>query len=607
MSQVSWLGQTLGGRYRIEERLGQGGMSAVYKATDPNLRRVVAIKMIHSHLSSNPDFVRRFEEEAAAVAQLRHPNIIQVYDFNHDDETYYMVLEFVPGETLQDRLRRLNDQKRRMPVNEAANYIAQVGDAIQYAHERGMIHRDIKPANIMLDIYGKAILMDFGIAKIVGGQLHTATGAVVGTAMYMSPEQIVGERVDERSDLYSLGVTLFETLSGRPPFEADSAMTLMMMHMNDPAPSIRDLQPEVPNDLALVVEKSLEKKKEARFQTASQMASVLKAIRSRIENPQSTAADGEAFRVDRTVVEEPPDATIIDTPDRAAPIVQTVGNRTISSPQSTQGQRSRGQNTSENRQQPGPGSQIYPPLAGGGQGSPPGGRDAAGMRTTPPPPLSQQGVRQPRRSISLPWIIGGGIGLLGLGTLVLIGIFLIGRNVLFGGSLQATRTPTLNVSSNITATAAAAALLAGIEPSPTELAPPVIQPSATPAPTNTTSLPTQTPLPVFTDTPTIPTDRPYVLIKNITIQNGRYVVEYETYGYTEKLPGMHVHFFFDTVSPENAGMPGSGPWILYGGPRPFTKYAVSDRPAYANKMCALVANPNHSVQKESGNCIDLPG
>ncbi len=158
-----------------------------------------------------------------------------------------------------------------MTAVEAANYIGQVSEAVQYAHERGMVHRDIKPANIMLDVYGKAILMDFGIAKILGGQLHTATGAVVGTAMYMSPEQIVGEKVDERSDIYSLGVTLFEALSGRPPFEADSAMTLMMMHMNDPyrtagAPA-RSAGGACPGG-----GKGPAKKRDLRFQTANEMA-----------------------------------------------------------------------------------------------------------------------------------------------------------------------------------------------------------------------------------------------------------------------------------------------------------------------------------------------
>ena len=225
MSASEWVGKTLGGRYRIEQKLGQGGMSAVYKAMDPNLRRVVAIKIIHSHLSNNPEFVRRFEEEAAAVAQLRHPGIIQVFDFNHEGDIYYMVMEYVPGETLQERLRRLNSHGMRLSYPETARLVANVTEAVEYAHRRNMIHRDIKPANIMLDVNGQSILMDFGIAKILGGEQHTATGAVIGTALYMSPEQIRGDHVDHRSDIYSIGVTLFEMLRGRPPFEADSTMT----------------------------------------------------------------------------------------------------------------------------------------------------------------------------------------------------------------------------------------------------------------------------------------------------------------------------------------------------------------------------------------------
>ncbi|RPI20710.1 MAG: serine/threonine protein kinase, partial [Chloroflexota bacterium] len=215
MPTSEWTGKKLGNRYLIDDMVGQGGMSAVYRATDPNLKRVVAIKMIHSHLSNDPDFVQRFEEEAAAVAQLRHHGIIQVYDFNQDDGVYYMVLEFVPGETVQEHLRRLNADGRRLSVARAIEYMAEVCEAVDYAHRRGMIHRDIKPANIMLNLVGQAILMDFGISKMVGSQRHTATGAVVGTAMYMSPEQIKGEHPDRRTDVYSLGVTLFEMVSGR--------------------------------------------------------------------------------------------------------------------------------------------------------------------------------------------------------------------------------------------------------------------------------------------------------------------------------------------------------------------------------------------------------
>src|SRR5690349_1787707 len=150
MTEPGWVGRVLGGRYRIDALLGQGGMSAVYKATDPNLHRAVAVKLIHSHLTGDPEFVRRFEVEASAVAQLHHPNIIQVYDFNRDGDTYYMVLEFVAGETLQQRLRRLANEPRRMPPAQAAAIAADVAEAMGYAHAAGLIHRDIKPANIML-------------------------------------------------------------------------------------------------------------------------------------------------------------------------------------------------------------------------------------------------------------------------------------------------------------------------------------------------------------------------------------------------------------------------------------------------------------------------
>ncbi|GAG14809.1 unnamed protein product, partial [marine sediment metagenome] len=145
-----------------------------------------------------------------------------------------------------------------------------------YAHERGLIHRDIKPANIMLSVHKQAILMDFGIAKIIGGQQHTATGATVGTAQYMSPEQIMGTNLDQRSDVYSLGVSLFEIVSGHPPFEADSAMTLMMMHVNDPIPDLLKINPNVPSGLVAVINKALSKSKGNRYQTAGEMAAALK-------------------------------------------------------------------------------------------------------------------------------------------------------------------------------------------------------------------------------------------------------------------------------------------------------------------------------------------
>lgn len=279
MNSPSWVGRSIGGRYQIEALLGQGGMSAVYRATDPNLRRTVAVKLIHPHLSDDPEFVRRFELEAAAVAQLRHPNIIQVYDFNHDAEVYYMVLEYVAGETLQSRLRTLHAAGQRLGLGEAAQIMATVCDAVEYAHRRGMIHRDLKPANVMLEPQGQPILMDFGVAKIVGGQQHTATGAIVGTVAYMSPEQIRGSKVDERADLYSLGIMLYEMTAGRPPFEGDSAMTVMFKHVNEPPPDIQQYNAALPLEFKDIIFKALEKDPARRYQTAAEMARDLRALR----------------------------------------------------------------------------------------------------------------------------------------------------------------------------------------------------------------------------------------------------------------------------------------------------------------------------------------
>ena len=290
MLPQSWLGKTIGGRYQIEALLGQGGMSAVYRATDPNLRRLVAIKLIHTHLSSDPNFVGRFKEEAAAVARLRHPNIVQVHDFNIDGETYYMVMEYLVGETLQARLKRLNAAGRHMPLEEALRVCIQVCEAAGYAHNHELVHRDIKPANIMLNVHGQAILMDFGIVKIIGGDYHTATGATIGTAIYMSPEQIRSERIDDRADIYSLGVTLYEMISGRPPYLADSALTLMMMVLNDPLPDPRESREGLPESLLQAVQKALAKEPGERFQSMAEMALALRKVQADLAETQPTPA-----------------------------------------------------------------------------------------------------------------------------------------------------------------------------------------------------------------------------------------------------------------------------------------------------------------------------
>ncbi len=558
MSQQSWIGYEIGGRYVIEEQLGAGGMSTVFRATDPNLRRPVAIKLIHTHLSSNEEFVRRFEEEAAAVAQLNHPNIIKVYDFNNDNDLYYMVLEYVPGETLKDRLKRLNKSNRRMGVEEVVDVAASICDAVDYAHKRGMIHRDIKPANVMLSTQGRAVLMDFGVAKILGGQQHTATGAVIGTAAYMSPEQARGERPDERSDIYSLGVMLFEMVSGRPPFEADSAMTTMMMHVSDPVPDLDEIAPGTPVALKRICEKALEKNRENRFQTAAQMAAALRNALTQQEEaaPEMTFIEAEPAP-DSTFIEEAmaPESTYVE--QAAAPPPPT----------------------------PPPSSGVATatrPAAKTGQ------RTAAAQASSAPAAKSSGGFP---------------IALVGIGGLAALGIVVIA--VILGSSLlrgagggnadnnNGGEQPVAEV--DATQKPAAEVPVAALEgPTATEA-----PPSATPAPTNT-------PEPIYSPTPTEPTDY-YVRINGITLDGNTYVVDYETFNFTEQLPGMHVHFYFDTVPVEQAGVPGSGPWVLYGGPRPFRGLTTANRPADATQMCARVANPDHSLYSyDSGNCWYLP-
>jgi len=569
MTRPSWIGQTLGGRYRIDDLLGQGGMSAVYKAYDPNLKRMVALKMIHAHLAEDPKFVARFEEEAAAVAQLRHPNIVQVFDFNHDNDVYYMVQEFVPGETLQDKLRRLNQANRRMPLNEAIEVIINICDATHFAHQRGMIHRDIKPANIMINVQGQAILMDFGIVKIMGGDKHTATGAVVGTALYLAPEAIRGEASDARSDLYSLAVTLFEMVSGHPPYEADSAMTLMMMHLNDPLPDLHRLRPNVPDSLIAVIERALQKDRSLRYASMADFAADLRRVLPSLSDlaPGATEPDGPIAAPSRgspTYVEPKPAPVQAEADVPApAPSASVAAKPAVVVPAPTAAQVA--------EQAPAP----------------------TGAQPAELPPASVK-ADLPQAKPKLPkWGILGAAGVLGLVVIVVAVVSLL-RGV--GGAAANLAEPTATETVLPSATAEVVLLVPTETPTPsaTFTVTPTSPPSATP---------TITPSP----TPTIPVGVPYARINDIQVnERGAYVVDYETFEFTETLPGQHVHFFFNTVKPEQAGLPGSGPWMLYGGPRPFDDYLIWDRPGAAVQMCVLVANPDHSVRQESGNCFILP-
>jgi serine/threonine protein kinase len=554
MAQPTWIGRSLVGRYQIEALLGQGGMSAVYKATDPNLKRVVAIKLIHSHLSADQSFIQRFEEEAAAVASLRHPNIVQVYDYNSDEGTHFMVLEFVAGETLQDRLQHLNAQGRKLEIKEAIKYILNICDALGYAHQRGMIHRDIKPANIMLDVYGQAILMDFGIVKILGGTSHTATGAVLGTARYISPEVIRSEQADQRSDIYSLGVMIYEMLSGQPPFRADTTMSLMMSHLNDPVPDPRTMRADLPVELVNIMLKCLEKDRANRYQNVGELAADLKSV---LANPVNQTAAAPAL---------------------FAPVSQPVKIANPALP-------------AINKNAPGEQNRFNPAEKIVNQSTE---IDRSGMAMAASGSLpqynqyNQSAVIQPpvKKSNTLIWMLGlGGGFFFFIILLVIAGIFLMSRQ--FAGPVQPGATsPSVGQKST------------------------ALIPTSVPAVIATGSSATQpviissTSTPVLEATATYPPY--YVRINSIKRDGNKFSVQYETFGFVEKLPFMHIHFFFNNVPPDQAGMPGMGPWKLYGGPRPFTGYAINQKPDTATQICALVANANHTVIANSGNCMDLP-
>ncbi|MBI3361101.1 MAG: serine/threonine protein kinase, partial [Chloroflexi bacterium] len=314
MSATSWLGQTLADRYEIRERIGQGGVAEVYKAYDRRLNREVAVKMIHPHLAKEEGFVARFEREARAVAQLRHPSILQVQDFHAEGRTFYMVMEYLAGPSLAGRLNDLAARGERMPLEETIRIMTAIGAAVDYAHSRGIIHRDVKPSNIMFGERGDPILTDFGLAKLLGGETFTPSGALIGTALYMSPEQVRGMGSDERSDIYSLGVVLFEMATGQLPFIANVAVNVMLKHLNDPPPSPKSINPDLPDALERAILTALEKDPDARFQSAGELVAALELVASRTPSPVVQLAPSP----DQTTL-GPPFAAPLDAGQKTTP------------------------------------------------------------------------------------------------------------------------------------------------------------------------------------------------------------------------------------------------------------------------------------------------
>ncbi|MEW5986094.1 MAG: protein kinase, partial [Chloroflexota bacterium] len=287
--QGSYIGRTIG-RYKISERLGRGGMAEVYKGYLEALDRVVAIKIMHPFLSAEPGFLGRFQREARAMAALNHPNIVSVYDFDVQGDTYYIVMEFVGGGTLRDKLEELARRGERMTVAAAVRLVLEVADALAYAHARGTFHRDVKPGNIMLREDGSAVLTDFGIARNLSGPSYTMTGAMLGTPAYMSPEQGLGQTGDERSDLYALGVLFFQMVTGRLPFDADTPLAVVIKHVQEPVPLPIHFNSQIPDDIQQVILRAMAKEPAARFQSAHEMGKALRAILAQSHNRHLAAA-----------------------------------------------------------------------------------------------------------------------------------------------------------------------------------------------------------------------------------------------------------------------------------------------------------------------------
>ncbi len=297
------LGDVIGGRYELEEVVGAGGMSSVYKAHDQLLERDVALKVLHPHFGDDEEYVERFRREARAVAQLSHPNIVTVIDRGEADGHQFIVFEYIRGENLKELVQRTG----QLPVRRAVELAAAIADGLAFAHEHGIIHRDVKPQNVLLNGDGEPKVTDFGIARTLDVERGvTQTGTVLGTSNYLSPEQANGEPVTPATDVYSLGVVLYELLTGEVPFRGDNVVAVALKHAQETPPSLLEHRPEAPVRLAAAVDRALEKDPARRFPSMGELAAEL---RRSLREPGS-------FETEPTIVRPRP---VLRVPHRKRP------------------------------------------------------------------------------------------------------------------------------------------------------------------------------------------------------------------------------------------------------------------------------------------------
>lgn len=540
------------GPYQIVAPLGEGGMAAVYKAYQPSMERYVAIKVLPRQMAESAEFIARFKREAHLLAQLQHPHILSVFDYGQTDGYTYIVMPFIQSGTLSDVMKT-----RRLSLPEIRRIIVQVGDALGYAHARGMIHRDVKPSNVLIDERGNCLLTDFGLARMTDASAKlTSSGAIMGTPAYMSPEQGAGQTLDGRSDIYSLGIIFYEMVTGQVPYQAETPIAIVFKHIQDPLPPARKLVADLPEEVELVLLKSLAKTPADRYQDAEDF---VQAVQLAIPaTPSTRPMPLPPVTANQTVITAPPPRP--STPPAvpvpvSQPNYQNVNGEPASYPSATR-------------------PKSNPPSA---MPARPSYRSISQPSIAPAP-------RQ--NSVSL-WILAGVgvIGVCAIGALLLI----FGANYFKNAqvvNVEPTGTPVVVTSTPVVI--------------PVSVTPASVEPGATLPPPPSTELPLPPLMPV-------PPGVKFARINAITLNpQNQYVVDYETFEFKVSPTGQHVHFFFDNVRLENAGQPGSGPWKNYSGPNPFTGYGPVNRPKDASLLCILVANPNHSIVPRTGNCFPLP-
>ena len=277
----NYVGKRLDGRYEVQEIVGVGGMSVVYKAYDNVDDRIVAVKILKEEFAANEEFKRRFKNESKAIALLSHPNIVKVYDVNFGERLQYIVMEYIDGITLKEYINK----QGAITWNDALYFMTQILGAVQHAHDKGIVHRDIKPQNIILLSNGNIKVTDFGIARFSRSETRTLTEQAIGSVHYIAPEQAQGEYTDEKADIYSLGVVLYEMLSGGVPFEADSAVSVALMQLQADAKRLTDINPDIPLGLEQICVRAMQKNPLDRYQTATEMLLDIEEI---IRNPATT-------------------------------------------------------------------------------------------------------------------------------------------------------------------------------------------------------------------------------------------------------------------------------------------------------------------------------